>query len=56
MISPPLTTIRAYKEELGSIAIRTLLKLINKPDQKPTTIVVPVKFIERGSVKKINQA
>lgn len=54
MISPPLTTIRAYKEELGSIAVRTLITLIKKPDQKPMTMVVPVKLIERGSVKKLN--
>lgn len=54
MISPPLTTIRAYKEELGSLAIRTLLKIIKKPDQKPITIVVPVKLVERGSVRRLN--
>ena len=51
--TPPLTTVRVYKEELGSIAVRTLLKLINNKNEKPITTVVPIRLIERDSVKYI---
>lgn len=51
--SPPLTTIRVYKEELGSIAVRTLLKIINDEIEKATTTIVPIKLIERESVKAV---
>ncbi|MBN2424740.1 MAG: LacI family DNA-binding transcriptional regulator [Calditrichaceae bacterium] len=54
MVSPQLTTIRAYKEELGSIAVRNLLKLVENRDQRPITSVIPVRLIERESVRKIN--
>lgn len=49
---PSLTTIRVYKEELGSIAVRTLLKTINGEITSPVTTIVPTKLIERESVKK----
>lgn len=51
--APPLTTVRVYKEELGSIAVRTLLKMIENDTKKPVTTIVPTKLIERSSVKKI---
>ncbi|HDK35891.1 MAG TPA: LacI family transcriptional regulator, partial [Bacteroidetes bacterium] len=50
---PPLTTIRVYKEEMGSIAVRTLLGLIKNEIKSPITTVVPVKLIERESVKRL---
>ncbi len=49
---PPLTTIRVYKEELGSIAVRQLLSAISNPNQKPTTVIVPTKLVERESVRQ----
>jgi len=51
---PPLTTIKVYKEEIGSIAVRKLLEAINSdgPEIAVTTIM-PVKLVERESVKKI---
>jgi len=52
--TPRLTTIRVYKEELGSIAIRSLLNMITNGNDKPMTTIVPVKLIERESVKRIN--
>ncbi|MDD5062749.1 MAG: LacI family DNA-binding transcriptional regulator [Candidatus Marinimicrobia bacterium] len=52
--NPPLTTIRVYKEEMGSIAVRVLLQLINKENRKPTTTLLPVKLIERDSVRDYN--
>jgi LacI family transcriptional regulator len=52
MVSPPLSTIRVYKEELGSIAIRMLLKIVKGEDRYIQKTVVPVKLIERSSVYK----
>lgn len=50
--SPQLTTMRVYKEEMGSIAVRNLLKIINNDTTSPTTTILPVKLIERNSVKE----
>ena len=52
--TPPLTTIRVYKEEMGSIAVRTLLKIVNKEIETPMTTIVPVRLIERESVRRLN--
>jgi len=52
--NPPLTTLRVYKEEMGSIAVRKLLQIINKENHKPTTTLLPVKLIERDSVNDRN--
>lgn len=51
--SPPLTTIRVYKEELGSIAVRALLKNIQNRVATFVNTIVPTKLIERDSVKRI---
>jgi len=51
--TPPLTTVRVYKEELGSIAVRTLLRLVRKQSGEPATTIVPVRLIERESVRKL---
>jgi LacI family transcriptional regulator len=52
--SPPLTTVRVYKEELGSLAVRNLLRLIRKETKMPHVTVVPVRIIERESVRDLN--
>jgi len=54
LASPPLTTVRVYKEELGSIAVRTLLRVIQNHEEKPMTTVVPIELMERESVRSIN--
>ncbi len=51
--SPALTTVRVYKEELGSIAIRTLFQMIRHEIKAPVTTIVPTKIVERESVRKI---
>ncbi|MBA7667037.1 Ribose operon repressor [subsurface metagenome] len=51
LCSPPLSTIRVYKEEMGSIAVRVLLKIMGGEIKTPVTTMVPVKLIERESVK-----
>lgn len=53
---PPLSTIRVYKEELGSIGVRTLLRIINGELDGPVHVIMPVKLVSRGSVKNINIA
>jgi hypothetical protein len=50
MISPPLSTIRVYKEQMGSIAVRTLFKVLNHEIVQPVTTLVPTRLIERESV------
>ena len=54
MSSPPLTTVRVYKEELGSIAVRILLKLVQGEAENNTTTIVPTRFVERESVNDLN--
>lgn len=51
--SPPLTTIRVYKEELGKTAVRKIAELINHPMSARTTIQLCDVLIERNSVMKI---
>ena len=52
-VTPTLSTIRVYKTELGSIAVRNLLKIINKEKDVTHTNVLPIKLIERDSVTDI---
>ncbi len=54
--SPPLTTIRVYKEELGSMAVRVLLRKIKEDDQRPITVMIPTRLVERESVAVCNPA
>lgn len=54
--SPPLTTVRVYKEEMGSIAVRMLLQSINDNVDKPITTLVPTKLVTRESVANIKQS
>ena len=53
LAKPALTTIRVYKEELGSIAVRTLIKRLNEQIGNPVSVIMPVKLVERESVRKI---
>ncbi len=52
--TPPLTTIRVYKEELGSIGVRMLLNTITGDIKQPTNTIVPVRFVSRESVLDLN--
>jgi DNA-binding LacI/PurR family transcriptional regulator len=53
--TPSLTTVRVYKEELGSIGMRTLLQLINRENKTPIKTILPTKIIERDSVKRLGK-
>ncbi len=50
---PPLTTVKVYKEELGSVAVRVLLKMVDSPCEIHTTTILPTIIVERESVKTI---
>jgi LacI family transcriptional regulator len=50
---PPLSTIRVYKEELGSIGVRTLLRIINGELEGPVHVIMPIKLVNRESVRNI---
>jgi DNA-binding LacI/PurR family transcriptional regulator len=54
MATPPLTTVRVYKEELGSVAVRNLRQMICEEPTGHTTIIIPVRLIKRNSVKRLN--
>lgn len=51
--TPPLTTVRVYKEELGSLAVRHIFWAIRTETPLPETTVVPVRIIERESVRSL---
>jgi LacI family transcriptional regulator len=53
--SPPLTTVRVHKQDLGSIGVRNLLRLMHNDAEKPATIIVPTKLVERESVGYFDQ-
>jgi len=53
--TPSLTTVRVYKEELGSIGVRTLLQMISGENKTPVTTIVPTRLIERESVKGLEK-
>lgn len=48
--TPPLTTIRIPKPQIGKEAARRLLAVLDDPDLLPTEMIVPVNLIERESV------
>ncbi|MBD2821698.1 ribose operon transcriptional repressor RbsR [Xenorhabdus sp. 42] len=47
---PPLTTIHQPKDELGKLAIDTLLYRMDNPESEPNELVLTPKLVERGSV------
>ncbi|MCI0512459.1 LacI family transcriptional regulator [candidate division KSB1 bacterium] len=54
LASPPLTTVRVHKEELGSIAVRALLRIIQNEKISPQSTIVPVRLVERESVRTLS--
>lgn len=52
LTNPPLTTVRVYKEEMGSIAVRTLLRILAGEKNPPANTIMPVELILRSSVQK----
>jgi LacI family transcriptional regulator len=47
--SPPLTTVRIFKEQMGKLAARRILELINDPDIPPVETSVSTELVVRQS-------
>ena len=56
MATPPLTTVRVYKEELGSVAVRNLRQQIQDKSAGCTTTIIPVRFVRRESVRNLKKS
>ncbi len=54
-ITPPLTTLRVDKSNLGRLAVRVLQQHIQFPGFPPITHTLPVKLIERKSVSILSR-
>jgi len=52
LLSPPLTTLAQPVEEMGTAAVDSLLAQIKPASKKPrtTTVVLPIRLLQRGSV------
>lgn len=55
MNTPPLTTMRIPKPQIGKEAARRMLVALEDPDLLPSEIILPVNLIERESVKAYRQ-
>ncbi|TAH68622.1 MAG: LacI family transcriptional regulator [Anaerolineaceae bacterium] len=53
--SPPLTTVRVPKQEMGRLAVRKLIDMIDEPRSAKVRMQVCTSFIERESVKNLTQ-
>lgn len=47
--SPPLTTVRIFKEQMGQLAARRILELINDPTSAPVETIVSTELVIRRS-------
>ncbi|MGH7495634.1 MAG: LacI family DNA-binding transcriptional regulator [bacterium] len=56
MAIPPLTTVRVYKEELGSVAVRNLRQILHEEPTYCATTIIPVRLIKRESVRNIKRS
>lgn len=52
-ITPSLTTVKIFKQEMGITAMERLSELIKCPDEKTRKIVIPVELITRESTDTI---
>lgn len=55
-LTPPLTTVRFPKQEMGALAGRTILQLIQKKEEiLPQTILLPVELVVRASTAPLQR-
>lgn len=52
-ITPGLTTIRQKKHEMGVIAARALLELIENSDKVPEALTMDTELVVRGTVRPL---
>jgi LacI family transcriptional regulator len=52
--SPRLTSLRVPKQEMGKLAVRKIIDMLQRNEDVRTRIQVCAEFIERDSVKKLN--
>jgi LacI family transcriptional regulator len=53
LVPPGLTTVRVQQFDVGRLAAELLMKMMNDPKAPiPTTTILPVKMIQRGSVAR----
>jgi len=52
LVSPELSSIRTPQRELGALAVRQLIQQLHREDAQPTTHILPVKLIKRGTTKR----
>ena len=53
--SPPLSTIRVFKQEMGQMAVKRLLDKIKSQSKIVSKIQIGTEYIERESVKALPQ-
>ncbi|MGL4610337.1 MAG: LacI family DNA-binding transcriptional regulator [Trueperaceae bacterium] len=53
-LTPPLTTMRIEREELGALAVRRLVERAERPDASAIRLELATKLVERESVSDFN--
>jgi len=53
-LSPPLTTVRIEREELGSLAVRRLIERATSPILTPIRVELAARLVKRQSVGRVN--
>jgi DNA-binding LacI/PurR family transcriptional regulator len=54
LVSPELSSIRTPQRELGALAVRQLIQQLDNEAAPPTTHILPVKLIKRGTTKRLS--
>lgn len=52
-VTPGLTTVKQNSDEMGSLAAKSLLEMMENPKYIPTVMEVPTKLIVRETVKRV---
>lgn len=52
--SPPLTTLRVPKQDMGKLAVRRIVEMMRESSKTKIKIQVCTSFVERGSVRELN--
>jgi DNA-binding LacI/PurR family transcriptional regulator len=55
LVSPELSSIRTPQRELGALAVRELIRQLEGDQTTPTTHILPVKLIKRGTTKALRR-